>query len=155
MRVLIPIAAALLVASAAQAKSPAAGDLVVTAAWSRPAVAGTNGAGFLTVANHGSGPESLTGATSPAAARVEIHSSSMTDGVMRMQKLARVAIPAGKTVTFAPGGHHLMLIGLKAPLKAGARVPATLTFASGARVTVSFEVRVTPPGPAAAADHRH
>lgn len=70
-----------------------------------------------------------------------------------MKPLARVAVPAGGSVTFAPGGYHLMLIGLTKPVKTGDAVPATLTFASGAKVKVSFVAAMGPP--AAGAHHHH
>ncbi|MEG8019573.1 copper chaperone PCu(A)C [Sphingomonas sp. LR55] len=59
---------------------------------------------------------------------------SMDGGVMRMRQLVDgLAVPAGGTATLAPSGNHIMLIGLKSPLKAGERVPATLRFARGGR----------------------
>lgn len=133
-------------ASAAAAAAPQTPPQV-TQAWSRPAVAGSTGAGFMTLANPGKAADALVAAQSPAAKTTEIHRSSMAaGGVMKMEKQARVAIPAGGTVVFAPGGYHLMFIGLTRTLKAGDKVPATLTFASGVRVKTEFEVRVTPPG---------
>ena len=66
-------------------------------------------------------------------------------------ELERLPLPAGASVTFAPGGYHLMFVGLTKPLKAGDTVPATLTFASGAKVKASFVVGLAPP----AAEHHH
>lgn len=149
------LAAALMGATAAQAAVYRVGLLEVSQPWSRPAAAGTNGAGYFTVTNRGKAADALVSAATPAAARVEIHASTMTGGMMKMQKLARLDIPAGKTVTFGPGAYHLMLIGLKTPLKAGDKVPATLVFASGAKISVSFEVRIGAPGAAGEMDRRH
>jgi copper(I)-binding protein len=118
----------------------------VTAAWSRPAVAGGVGGGYMTLSNPDRKPDTLVAVESASAARVEIHRSSMTAGVSSMRKIDRLELPAGAKVTFAPGGHHLMFIGLKAPLKMGDRLPATLVFASGARVKAEFKVTLTPPG---------
>ena len=64
---------------------------------------------------------------------------------MRMAPEARVPVPAGGQVSFAPGGRHLMLIGLKRPLKLGDKVPATLKFASGANLRVEFVVQAQAP----------
>lgn len=108
--------------------------------WSRPAVAGTNGVGYMILANHGRAAEVLEKVESPLASRVEMHASSMAGGVMSMQKVDRIAVPAGARTTFGPGGYHLMLIGLTRTLKAGDQVPATLNFAGGAKVTVRFVV---------------
>jgi copper(I)-binding protein len=79
-----------------------------------------------------------------------MHLSSMTGGVMRMTRQEQVAIPAGGQVVFAPGAYHLMLIGLSRPLKAGDKAPATLRFASGAKLKVDFQVGsgLGPPAPA-------
>lgn len=124
----------------------------VTAAWSRPAAAGTTGAGFMTLTNPGKAPDALVAVESPVARAVEIHRSSMRGGMSAMQKQTRVALAPGGRVLFAPGGYHLMLLGLKQALKTGETVPATLVFESGARVKAEFEVRVSPPP---AADHAH
>jgi copper(I)-binding protein len=58
-----------------------------------------------------------------------------------------VVIPAGGTLRFAPGGHHLMLVGLARAMKAGDSLPATLVFAGGRRMKVEFAVRLAPPAP--------
>lgn len=134
---------------AASAASPALLEAVQP--WSRPAAAGGNGAGYLTLVNRGKA-DALVGVDSPAAQRVELHASSMSGGVMKMSQEAQVPLPAGGQVSFAPGGRHLMLIGLKRPLKTGERVPATLRFASGQQLKVDF---VVSPAAPAAAEHGH
>lgn len=145
---------AVLIAASASAASAAP---TVTAAWSRPAVAGGVGGGYMTLANPDRKPDALVAVESAAAARVEIHRSSMAGGVSSMQKLERLELPVGAKVSFAPGGHHLMFIGLKAPLKAGDSLPATLVFASGARVKAEFRVTLTPPSamPSDMSAHAH
>lgn len=125
----------------------------VTAAWSRPAVAGGVGAGFMTLTNPDRKADALIAVESPAAARVEIHRSSMTNGVASMQKLSRLELPVGGTATFGPGAYHLMFVGLKAPLAVGDTLPATLVFASGAKVKANFNVTMTPPGDMSAHAH--
>jgi copper(I)-binding protein len=69
----------------------------------------------------------IVAAGSPAAARVEMHSTTMEGGVMRMRALPRIELPAGKKVTLASGGTHLMLVDVKQPLKAGDKVQLTLS----------------------------
>jgi hypothetical protein len=118
--------------------------------WSRPAVAGTNGVGYMILANHGRATDLLEKVETPLAARVEMHSTSMAGGVMSMKKEDKVAVPAGGKTTFGPGAYHLMLIGLTRTLKPGDQVPATLSFASGAKVKVAFAVS-SGMGPAAMA----
>lgn len=144
MKLLASLALTLAVAGSAQAAAP----LSVSGAWSRPAVAGTNGVGYLVVANAGKAGDALVRVESPLAAKVEMHSSSMAGGVMSMQKEDRVPVPARGQATFGPGGHHLMLIGLTRTVKAGDKIPATLTFASGARLEASFAVGMGPASPA-------
>lgn len=123
----------------------------VSGAWSRPAAAGTTGAGFMTLTNPGKTADALVAVESPIARKVEMHRSTMAGGVSSMQKLERLALPPGARATFAPGGDHLMFLGLKQALKTGDTAPATLVFASGARVKAVFEVRVAAP----AAEHHH
>jgi len=116
------------------------GKMEVLKPWSRPAVAGTNGVGYMVLANTGRSADALEKVESPLASRVEIHSMSMAGGVMSMTKVNGVSVPAGGEATFGPGAYHLMLIGLTRTLKAGDQIPATLTFASGAKIKVAFVV---------------
>jgi periplasmic copper chaperone A len=144
----LTLVAAMMVASPANAS-----ELAVTQAWSRPAVAGGVGVGFMVLSNKGKAPEVVVKVESPAAREVQIHQTSMAAGMSSMKMLTRLPLPPGGAVTFAPGGYHLMFIGLKAPLKVGDTLPATLTFASGARVQAIFKVQVSPP--AATPGHAH
>ncbi|HEX7943149.1 MAG TPA: copper chaperone PCu(A)C [Phenylobacterium sp.] len=117
----------------------------VSAAWSRPAAQGTTGAGFMTLSNPGAKPDALVSVESPLAGQVMVHQSSMSGGMASMKMVASVPVPAGGSVTFAPGGYHLMFMDLTRPLKVGDRLPATLTFASGAKVKATFVVGLAPP----------
>jgi copper(I)-binding protein len=137
---ILPVVAALAVTAPAQAATYRLGALEVRQPWSRPAAAHVTGVGYMTVLNTGAKPDTLTEVTSPIAAKVEIHSSSMAGGVMRMTRLAQVAVPPKGQLAFAPGAYHLMFVGLTRPLKPGDRVPALLTFASGLRLKVDFAV---------------
>jgi len=142
--------AALALAGSAHAASYKQGGFDIDKAWSRPAAAGTNGAGFMSITNRGAAADTLKSVETPAAKKVEIHKTSMTNGVMSMRRLdTGLPIGPGETVTFAPGGYHLMLIGLSAASKAGDRIPATLVFASGARIKINFPVGAGPVDPTA------
>ena len=100
------------------------------------------GAGYMTIVNKGTAADRLVSAASPAADKVEIHEMSMQDNVMKMRELpGGLPIEAGKSVSLAPGGYHLMLMGLKAPLKQGDKVPVTLTFAKAGKVEVMLDVQ--------------
>ena len=117
-----------------------AGDLAITRAWSRAAMQGGSGAGFLTIANRGSAPDRLLSASSPAAGRLELHTHVTEGGVMRMREIPAIEIPPGQAVSLEPGGLHLMLIGLTRPLRQGETVPLTLRFERAGEVQVTLTV---------------
>lgn len=122
----------------------------VTGAWLRlPAASGRPAAGYFELA--ATPGDALVAASSPRAGRVEMHSMTMVDGVMRMRAEGRFEVPTSGRLSFAPGGNHLMLFDLAPGLKPGDRVPVTLRFASGAEVTVSAEARA----PGATGGHQH
>jgi copper(I)-binding protein len=79
-----------------------------------------------------------------AAQRVEVHVSSNEGGTMKMRPVMSLALPAGQQVRFQPGGMHVMLIGLRAPLLAGATIPVTFKFRNSAAVRV--EAKIIGPG---------
>jgi hypothetical protein len=83
----------------------------------------------------------LIGARTDACDHVEIHTVVAQNGVMTMTEIEALAIPAGGAATLAPGGEHLMLIGLRRALKAGDTVTFTLVFEKSGEVTVPFQVR--------------
>ena len=83
---------------------------------------------------------------SPVATTVELHQTVEEAGVMKMTPVPALVLVAGKSVTLKPGGYHVMLMGLKAPLKQGEHFPLTLYFATSPPVTV--EVQIAAPGAA-------
>lgn len=119
-----------------------AGDLLIGHPWSRATPGGAKiGGGYMTITNNGSAPDKLLSATTSVADHVEIHEMSMANNVMTMRKLdGGVAVLPGKTVAFAPGSYHLMLVGLKNPLKEGDRVKATLIFEKAGAIEVTINV---------------
>lgn len=123
----------------------------VSAAWSRPAVQGSTGVGYMTLDNPGPA-DALVAVETPLSRSVMIHRTAVVNGMSSMKMVARVPLPKGSRVTFAPGGYHLMFTGLTRPLASGQRLPATLVFASGARVNASFVVGLAPP---AGGHHAH
>jgi copper(I)-binding protein len=115
--------------------------VMVQEAWARASAgAAKAGAAYVTLMG-GAQPDTLVGASTPVAATAEPHETINDNGVMKMRPAPRVEIPAHQTVTFAPGGTHIMLMGLKQPLTAGQSFPLTLTFAHAAPVTVEVQVR--------------
>lgn len=107
------------------AVSANASDLKVHNAWARATAPGQNVAGvFMDL--HADRPMSVVGGASPASERLELHNMTMQDGVMVMRRVPEIPLPAGQTVQLKPGGLHIMLIGLKAPLQEGNTVLLTL-----------------------------
>jgi copper(I)-binding protein len=125
------------------AQQTKAGDLVIDHAWTRATPGGADvGIGYLTIENKGAVPDRLTGASTPAAAKAELHEMSMDNGVMKMRPVKDgLPIPPGQSVTLAPGGLHLMLMGLKIPFKEGGKVPLTLQFEKAGKVEVTLDVQ--------------
>jgi len=114
--------------AAALAAAPAAlAQVAVTDPWVRGTVESQKATGAFMQLKSAS-DVSLVGASSPVAGVVEIHEMKMDAGVMRMSAISALPLPAGKTVEFKPGGYHVMLMALKAPLKEGDAVPVTLKF---------------------------
>ena len=139
---------AVALAGAPWVQAAVSGPLTVAGAWTRPAAVGQTGAGYLSITNRGRAADRLIAASSAAATRVSIHESRMVGSVMTMRALDGVAVAGGATVAFRPGGLHLMLEGLRRPLKVGERVAVTLIFARAGRRAAVFSVRNGPPAPA-------
>ena len=137
------ILATSLSAAPARAEEVKAGDIVITQAWSRATPGGAKIAGgYLTIENKGTAPDRLIGGSGDVAGKVEVHEMAMNNGVMTMRALDKgLAIEPGKTVKFAPGGYHLMLMDLKQPFKQGDKVPLTLEFEKAGKVAVSLDVQ--------------
>jgi copper(I)-binding protein len=113
----------------------------ITDAWIRPAGKGQGGTGGYMRLTSPAGA-TLVGFATPVAATAELHEMSMEGSVMHMRALPSVELPAGKTVSFQPGGNHLMLMGLKKPLKVGDKVSLTLTFKGSDGKAFTQEVKV-------------
>ena len=162
------IAAVLAVASAAALSAlfapPASahgfklGPLRIDHPYATPTPSGTGtGAAYLrAIRNTGAQPDRLIGASTPVAREVEIHPSDIdANNVMRMRAIDGLTVPAQGDVRLRHGGeHHLMLIGLKAPLKVGDRFPMTLRFEKAGEREVMVWVQ-QPRDAAGAHEHRH
>jgi copper(I)-binding protein len=118
-----------------------AGALRVEHAWAR-ATAGMAkvGAAYLTVTNDGAEMDRLIGATSSVAAKAELHSVVMQDNVMKMRQIEAIEVHPGEPFVLRPGGVHVMLMGLKRPLKEGETFPLLLTFERSGPVEVTVVV---------------
>jgi periplasmic copper chaperone A len=118
----------------------AATTITVQDPWTRATPPGSKvGAGYMAIKS--AAADRLIGASSPAAAKVEMHVTEKMGDVLRMRQVKAYDIPAGGSFKLSPGGAHLMLVDLKAPLKEGTKVPVTLRFEKGGEVKVELEVR--------------
>jgi hypothetical protein len=118
----------------------AQGDIEIKNAWARATPGGAQTAAIY-VTIEAAGGDRLTGASTPAAQKAEIHLMTMDNGIMKMRQVDGIDLPAGTPVTLRPGGYHIMLTGLAKPLEERQSFPLTLDFTkAGARdVTVSIE----------------
>ncbi len=138
-----------LLAAAAQAQ-----PVTVREAWVRAPAPGQKVAGaYMELV--GRSPSTLVSITSPVAGRVELHSTAMEGGVMKMRPVGRIELAAGKTVRLEPGGLHAMLIDLQRPLKPGEKVPLTLTIQRADFSHVVFTVQAEVREAAVAKAHQH
>ena len=124
--------------------------------WARATAPGQKAGGvFMQLKSPGGG--ALVAAESPAANVVEIHEMAMEGNVMRMRAIPKLDLPAGQTVELKPGGYHVMLIDLKAPLKKGDMVPVKLKVqgkdGKPAEIEVKAEVRDMGAGASGPAKH--
>jgi periplasmic copper chaperone A len=143
--------AALACARAAAGAEP---SIHIVDAWARATPPGVEtGAVYCKIQNHG-GADRLVGARSSAARTVEIHASVAQNGVVEMRRIDALPLDTGASVELTPGGTHVMLVGLAAPLVAGAKIELTLVFATAGIVTVEVPV-VDARTPPAAHEHEH
>ena len=85
--------------------------------------------------------DALIGVSTPLADQADVHATTEVDGMMQMRPVARVDLPARKTIKLAPGGMHVMLTGVHQPLAAGAQFPLHLKFANAGEVDVTVIVK--------------
>lgn len=146
----------LALASSAWAQTPStpANTVQVHDAWARATIASQSATGAFMKLTAPTAMR-LVEVRTPAAGVAEVHEMKLDGDVMRMRALGALALPAGQTVELKPGGYHVMLMDLKAPVKAGDSVPLTLVFegANGQRHTqeVTAVARALAAAPAGAA----
>jgi len=117
------------------------GQIHVADAKARPTAPGGNGAVYMIIMNHGATDDDLTGLSTPIADKAEIHQTVSADGMTHMDAVADLPLKANSALVFAPGGLHVMLTGLKQPLKIGDSFPLTLNFAKAGAVAVTVSVQ--------------
>ncbi|WP_316358371.1 copper chaperone PCu(A)C [Devosia sp.] len=138
------LAAAILVVTPALAHNGVIhlGDINISLPFTRATLPNAPvGGGFLTIENTGTEADRLVSATSEVAGETQIHEMAMEGDVMKMRQLADgLEIPAGETVVLAPGGVHIMFMGLKQAFVEGETVAVTLTFEKSGSVEVLLPV---------------
>ena len=100
-----------------------------------------NTAAFMQLTNDGSADLAVVAVETSIAARAELHTHQLVDGVAQMRQVDQIALPAGQTISLQPGGLHIMLLDLKAPLKADEPVALTLVLSDGSRQPVTAIAR--------------
>lgn len=105
-----------------------------------PPSAKTTGA-FMTLMNHGEKDLELVKAESDVANKVELHNHIKVDGMMKMREVESIAVKKHGMVELKPGSYHVMLIGLKKPLKEGQVVKITLHFSDKSTLEVKAPVK--------------
>ena len=134
--------ATLLTTGLVHAHGTHAGNIHVEQARARASVGNqSNGAAFLTIENQGKADDVLQSVAAPVAGKVEIHTMTMEGDVMKMRAVERMDIKAGEKIEMKPGqGYHIMLMGLKKPLKAGESFPMQLSFRKAGKVQLTVTV---------------
>lgn len=135
--------------------APKAGDVAIEQPFARATPAKVGGV-FMTLKNAGGTADKLVKAASPVAENVELHTHVKDGDAMRMRPVENIPVPAHGQTALEPGGYHVMLIGLKQPLKEGTQFPLTLTFEKAGTVTIQIPVmKAGSMGDAGQGGHKH
>jgi copper(I)-binding protein len=128
--------------------SPAMAQITIADAWARATAPGAKiAAGYMTIRNASKTADRLVTASSPAAEKVQTHVTVKDGDIFRMREVKGYDIPAGGAFELKPGGAHLMLVNVKAPLKEGDKVPLMLRFERAGEVKTELRVgRLTDTG---------
>ena len=118
-----------------------AAGVTISSAWFRALPSGQPAGGYFTMKNGGATPVELVAAHSTACEMLMLHRSNTSSGTSRMEDVKSVSIPAGGTVSFAPGGYHLMCMNPGAAMAPGKTVPVTLVFSDGNKTHANFAVK--------------
>ncbi|OWW21510.1 copper chaperone PCu(A)C [Noviherbaspirillum denitrificans] len=142
-RTLTTLAAAMAFSMSAHAQEVRLNDLLIANPYARATAPNQPAGGaYVTIENKGKAGDKLIGASSPVAKSVEVHTMAMEGNVMKMREVGQLEIPASARVEMKPGdGYHLMLMGLRQPLKAGDSFPLTLVFEKAGKAEVKVKVQ--------------
>jgi copper(I)-binding protein len=157
LRLIFTLAFALMASASGFAHEYTAGSLHIEHPYARATVPGQpTGAAYLGIENKGKSADRLIAIASPIAKTAELHSMSMENNVMKMREVPYLDIKPSMKITMKPGdGYHIMLIGLKQPLKVGGKFPLTLKFEKAGKVDVSVFVEDNNAPGRNAGEHHH
>jgi len=120
---------------------PVQAQLQIEKPWVRATAPGAQVAGgYLVIRNQGAAADRLVSASSPAAAKVELHVHINDNGVMKMRQVPGYDVPAKGSFELKPGGAHLMFMDIKRPFKEGEKLPVKLKFEKAGEVSAEFHV---------------
>lgn len=134
------VALAALLAATTAADAADAG-ITVENPWMRIIIKARPAAGYFTLENHTGSPVDLTGAASSACGMIMLHEAENVNGVEKMHPVKSVIVPAHGTLSFAPGGYHMMCMSPGDAMTVGATAPVTLKFSDGKSITAQFPVK--------------
>ena len=143
MRTLLTLAATTLLIVAASFAFAQGASIQVEQPWARATPAGAStGAVYLTITNKSHDADRLLGASSDVAEKLQIHEMKVVNGTMEMREVSGgLPVPPSGSVELKPGGYHVMLMGLKKPLKVGETIPLTLDFEKAGKVSITVPIR--------------
>jgi periplasmic copper chaperone A len=140
-QLLIALVVAASLLASARAQTPISPEVVVESAWARATPGGARtGAVYLTLVARGTDGDRLIGIATPVADQAQLHVESIENGIMKMRPVAGVEVKPGAAAVLKPGAIHVMLIGLKQPLKEGETFPLTLDFAKAGKQEAQVQV---------------
>ncbi|MGC1412766.1 MAG: copper chaperone PCu(A)C [Acetobacteraceae bacterium] len=114
--------------------------LTISQPWMRLVTPATPAAGYFTLSNNSDHQAALSGAASPDCGQVMLHASTVENHTAQMKTLHDIAVPAHGSVTFEPGGYHLMCMAPSSAIAPGRSAPITLRFQDGSTLTATFPV---------------
>ena len=138
------------------ASSPALAQIQIEKPWTRAsAPAAKVAGGYMLIRNGGATADRLVAASSPTAAKVEMHVHINDNGVMKMREVRGYDVPAKGSFELKPGGAHLMFVDINRPFKEGEKLPVKLKFEKAGEVSAEFLVGGLGQSAAPAAEHKH
>jgi copper(I)-binding protein len=135
------VALALLIAGQLHAQTRGPNEITVEQPWARATPKGAKtGAAYMTLINNGASTDRLLGATTPVADQVQFHEVTEENGVSRMREVKTVELDPAAKIVFKPSEMHMMIVGLKQPLKEGQTFPLTLQFEKAGKIDVTVPI---------------